>query len=327
MAKKEYKSLIDASMVHTTEAEIFRREGIDLITNRDSRKDPNRISHWKTNNGYDSVTFRFNPNKKPLCRETPPAGDCTSLEEFEDVLCSWALQEGFERDDIRFRRADFAMDCMQEENRNTFYKMAYLLISAYIVRKELAERDFTQYVTWITENSKGISTTSKKHPINFTLYNKSIEDPARKAYWRLEIKLSRNSTNQSKIDDVFSMLKMMEYEIQRLPDFYENALQEINKRLLDKYADMKNDMDSTQTKKKLTIFEFLFHNSRYVLSNKQVRNFYRLVTGETDAQKLRDKSKYYAHNYSMQNISKAQFKAFCDEIVSRIEAYINAKNE
>lgn len=321
MAKKEYKSLIDASMVHTTEAEIFRREGIDLEPNRESRQAPKRISHWSSSNGYDSVTFRFNPNKEVLYGETLPAGDCTSLREFERILRDWVYSEGFERDDIRFRRADFAIDCMQEQNKDTFYKIAYLLISVYIVRKKLSERDFTQYITWIAEESKGISTTNSSSPIRFTLYNKLLEDPSRGAYWRLEIKYIRNSTNQSRLNDVFSILKAMTYEIQALPDFYEIALQEINKRLLSKYVSMKNG-----TKKKQTPYDFLFDNSRYIFSNKQVRGFFQLLTGETDAQKLLDKSKYYARYYSIQNISKAQFKAFCEEIVSAINSYIARNN-
>lgn len=316
--------LIDRSLLHTAQAYILARDGLDLIVNHNSKTEPKRISHWHTVDNGTMATFRLNPNNEvipsPASGNLVHLGNCPSLEAFHNICAETAFSEDFLLDDIRFSRVDYAFDNMNLENEDRFRKLGILLGICYAVKHNVPPADQDWFETVTTLEFKGLHIHPETKPIRINLYRKKFQQPKRGINWRLELRFVVTPKNGSRLHIPEDMLNAFVAELKTMSDYFDAAQNELNSQLANKYRELEFDtLDSH------SIYQHLqtYHNR--VFSREQVRDFYALLTGETDKTILKERGDYFSKKYHRLYVNRPMFERFINELIEHIEAFKSGK--
>jgi len=311
---------LEPGFIHTTELRIFPREGIDVETSRNSRVKPKRISYWRPgkNGSHLAASCRYNPNlesvRSPYSRNMVRIGNCLSLSAFEKLLTEWAKNQNYERSDIGIKRADFAIDCRRSEDADLFRKLSDLLIAAFIVSRNVKERDEFYSESFMTLKHKSFKATAPKQGVEIEKYNKLLQDPRVGAFWRLEF---RYRFPRKKTGDVNTALNQLIRELKILPRFYGAALNELNKNLFEQFIELQAQSDD-----KLHANQFVLQHSSRFFNHLQVRKFLAMAHGITEKQ-AECRAKHYVARHRHLFISKKMFQAFVKAIIEQMQKYTN----
>lgn len=320
-----HSPLIDKSLLHTGQCYINMRDGIDLFTNRNSVSEPKRISRWHVVGDGAMATFRVNCNHEitisPLSGNQSRLGDCISLEAFNQIVSDWAVSEHFRPDDIHFSRVDYALDNCNPANADLFKKLSVLLGAIYAIKHDVPATDQSWFTTIISDLFKGVHVQSPRLPISLNLYLKQIQDPRRGAIWRLELRYIRTPRNKSRLQDPKSMLQAIITELRTLPDFYETTLEKLNESLANKFVELGFD-----AKNSLVGNQFLSINRERLFSREQARDFFKILSEDTNEKALVDRVNNFSDRYKILYVSKAAFQRFVDELIMNIQSFINGES-
>lgn len=304
--------------VHTAEARVHWRPGIDIERSRSDRR---RVTEWSSgiNESDKPAVFRFNPNneriRSPFSGDMVKLGNCRSLADFESVLTKCANEAGFEREDIEIMRTDFAIDYYDGEGADYFQKLCDLMIAAFVVRHDVGEKHQHWSETIITRAPKSNKATWGQ--ITLERYNKAIQQPEHGALWRLEMRYKRDDKHpeREQLSSVEDMLEAITEELRGLPAYYEAAQKEMNSALLTKLDRLQ--IGSTDI---LKVNQYLYQNNDRIFSRAQVRQFFeRLGAGE----KSKDCANRYSRRYEHLYISKGQFEQFIEYLLSEVQKWVN----
>jgi len=305
--------------VHTVEARIQWREGIDVEQKRGDRK---RVTSWRSgkNGSSEPATLRFNPNKEQIVSlysgNIVRLGNCRSLADFEAILGRWAQRSGFKRDDIDITRVDFTLDCNDADAAPLFRKLCDLTIAAFIVRHEISNKH--QYwgettVSRLPKNNKAVW-----GQIELERYNKSIQQPEHGALWRMEIRYSKNMKHPDRAqpEDMRGMLEALIEELNGLPAYYEAVQERMNAALLEQYVEMQRGSTSN-----IKVNQFLQQNNDRIFSRSQVRHFFKSI-GVQNLKKQKGCANNYSDRYAHLYIGKKEFCNFISWIIEEIQTWV-----
>lgn len=308
--------LIDRSFVHTTEAFINARDMIDLITSRNSKDTPAMISVWSVINNGQQAKFQFNPN----CNRNR-LSYCDSLAEFKDTLDEWAISEGFEPDDVRFKRADFALDCMTEQNEDMFVKLASLVVFAFYAKHKPRTTDKKRFEVADELDFTGYLARKAGFPVQLDLYDKSKQNLPSGVLWRFEVRYVETARNRHKRDDIKAMLEAVIDELNDLKNYFDQAQMRLSYYLAKRFKALQQG-----SKKPMSRNQFLYQYGDRVFSSAQIQEFYKLVLDEPEEMNIAKCAYNFADRYDHLFVSKSEFHSFIDEAVSCIKSYLESLN-
>lgn len=310
------------SFVHTVEAQIQWREGIDVEKKRgDSR---HVVTRWKSgkNGSSEPATMRFNPNKERIMSKCSGnmvrLGNCRSLADFEAIIGEWAQTQGFKRDDIDITRADFTLDCYDESAAPLFRKLCDLTIAAFIVRHEISDKH--QYWGETTISRRPKNNKAVWGQIELERYNKNTQQPGHGALWRMELRYSKDTKHpdREQPEEMRGMLEALIEELNGLPAYYGAVQEQMNAALLERYEEMRQGSASSIEKN-----QFLQENNDRIFSRAQVRQFFK-ETGVNDIKKQRNFANNYSKRHEHLYINKEKFSSFIFCITEEIQKWVRS---
>lgn len=306
--------LIDQSFIHTTEGFINARDGIDLITSRNSKDTPAMISVWSVINNGQQAKFQFNPN----CTRNKLTY-CDSLEEFNETLDSWAASAGFEPDDVHFKRADFALDCMTEQNEDMFVKLASLVCFAFFAKHKPRATDKKRFEIADELDFTGYLARKAGFPVQLDLYDKSKQNLPSGVLWRFEVRYIETARNKHKRDDIKAMLEAVVDELNDLKNYFDQAQMRLSYYLAKRFKSLQQG-----SKKPMSRNQFLYQYGDRVFSSAQIQEFYKLVLDEPEETNIAKCAYNFADRYDHLFVSRNEYVNFIDEAVLCIKSYIES---
>lgn len=304
--------------IHTLELRLYERDNNDIYQDFVDKSPPKRIArHPIINTNRRFVSLAFNPNNEATYLKQSGRWsydyECFSLAKLNDIIRDWAAQKS--ANNIRYTRADFAIDCINENEAAMFKKFADLLISTFVLKNRIKRKDqfFTSDI--IKRRPKLIGATHK--PFDFTCYSKAIQNPSSNVFWRLELRyktdLRRKEMNLMTIE---KMLAAIQTEIKSLSAFYDETINKYACQLAHEFLNLQG-----QCKEKLSPYQFLSINEDRVFARDQVRQFFKAIgtTNELTEHKIKHFTDYYKNRLF---VSKTNYKKFLSAIVNEISNYM-----
>lgn len=300
------ESLVSNSFVHTLEARIPYRNGIDVVT-------PRRGVQW-LRSGENcpkgrAACVKFNPND---------AEECSSLPELESRITTWADSNGFECEDLKASRIDFTIDYIDDGRAELFEKLCHALICCHIVKHETPLKGQYRGFGVIKRTSKNCKSTDSHGPTELEIYDKKTQLPSLGIRWRFEARFIRSFARKSDALDYRGMLLALRDELKSLPDFYADAQAALNNALVEEFQELQS-----KSEKRLSPYQFLLMNNDRVFMRTQCRDFFKALFPDADESSLNSFAKHFPERNMHLFIEKHKLRKFVADLADQIDRYTN----
>lgn len=303
---EDYTQQETAGKVHTAELMLLETEGAD--TAKDYSRD-SRITGAAKKGRYrweDVCYLRFNPNDlKVWSSQTSryiPVGACESLADFRLHVRDWAETEAVPLDAISFSRVDFAVDYCIPEGSESFRQMCDMLILAFNIKHNTAEKEQYYGETQTTMQHK--NNRSKAGQFEIECYRKCVQQRGSGVQWRLEIRFIQNKKRQRRkqYKDILPMIAELRTELNSLPDYYNQAQLSMDETLIRKYREELEGAGGT-----VILNDFIYLNRDRIFSRQQLAHLFASLGSKNVPNAVKNYAKRKkAHRF----ITKKDFERF-----------------
>ena len=306
LSSRATDSLVESGFVHTLEARIPHRNGIDVVT-------PRRGVQWlrcgENCSKGRAACVKFNPNH---------IEECSSLSELEARITAWANSNDFEREDLTASRIDFTIDYVDDGQADLFEKLCHALICCHIIKHETPLKGQYRGFGVIKRTSKNCKSTDSHGPTELEIYDKKTQLPSLGVRWRFEIRFIRSFARKSDAQNYREMLLALRDELKSLVDFYGAAQTALNDALVEEFLELQSNSE-----KKLSPYQFLLMNNDRVFRRTQCRDFMKKLFPDADESSINSFVKHFPERYTHLFIEEHKLRKFVDDLANQIDQYTN----